>query len=61
MVDRHGEKLLGWNGKFYGSRRNGHYYYYFNEKISVTDEQYQAILDYQTAYEAWKERNKDIL
>lgn len=61
MFDRHGEKLLGWNGKFYGSRSNGHYYYYFNEKISVTDEQYQAILDYQTAYEAWKERNKDIL
>lgn len=61
MFDRHGSPLSGWNGKIYGSERNGYCYYYNNEKIAITNEQQQAIAQYQKDYTAWKERNKDIL
>lgn len=43
-----------WNGKYYGNAKRGREYYVNGEKYSLTEEDYQACMQYREAYQAYK-------
>lgn len=61
MKEKHGENYKNsWNGKIYG-RRGDYNYYIKGINYSCTDEQRDAIIDYQKAFEKWREKEEELI